>query len=335
MPEKSEDVLLSIIIPVYNVAPWLPRCLESVIKQTYSNLDIIIIDDGSTDGSSEIAEKFAKTDSRIRVFHQENKGLVLTREKGIIEAKGSFVGFVDGDDDVTPDMYEKLLKNALTNDAQISQCSIQRCSQNGEKQPERGTGNVKILDQLEGCRALLDGTEMESSLCNKIYRTNLLLNSCLDITVTNNEDLLRNIVLFERAKRSVIEDFCGYRYWSRNGSMSNGGGSIRIGKSSLIARKIIAEHVDDRLKPLAWKCYAQGAINTYNGLMHNDTQEAKMLRQECISVLKEAGQRIDKPLFSTIRIKGWLIIYVPFIYGYLKKVSLLRYKYKGHREIFG
>ena len=103
----SSDFLISVIIPVYNVEQYLPQCVESVINQTYTNLQIILVNDGSTDKSGEICDKFAEIDNRICVIHKENGGLSDARNFGMKKAVGEFVGFVDSDDFVEPYLLEK------------------------------------------------------------------------------------------------------------------------------------------------------------------------------------------------------------------------------------
>ena len=113
------DKLISVIVAAYNVAPWLSRCIESILAQTYKNLEIILIDDGSTDETSNIIDCYAKKDPRIVAVHQKNAGLVAVRDNGIELATGEFMAFVDGDDALDPDMYERLLNNAEKYDADI------------------------------------------------------------------------------------------------------------------------------------------------------------------------------------------------------------------------
>lgn len=107
---------ISVIVPVYNVELYLRRCLDSVVNQTYRDLEILIIDDGSTDRSGEICDKYAEKDQRIRVFHTENRGLSAARNLGLENACGGYIGFVDGDDWIEPDMYEKAIATIGTAD---------------------------------------------------------------------------------------------------------------------------------------------------------------------------------------------------------------------------
>ena len=327
----NSEVLLSVIVPAYNVAEWLPRCLDSILSQTYSNIEVVVIDDGSTDDTSQIIDDYAVRDLRIRAFHQQNKGLVETRERGIKEAKGTYIGFVDGDDEITPEMYEKLIKNALLYNAQISQCGILYCFYDGRRKPVQGTGKLTVFDRVDGCKALLLGTEMEPSLCNKIYLSTLLKESCLNLSVVNNEDMLRNIVLFNRAQCSVMEDFCGYLYWRRNESMSNNRRSVEIGNNILIARKQIMEYVPTELKAEAHINYLLGAINVYNSLIGHRSNETDTLRKECRCILKNS-RNSDLKLSQNMHIRILLILYFPHVYKILRHIHVRRRKKRIVRQ---
>ena len=113
MGATAEKPLVSVVIPVYNVRDYLPRCLESVICQTYRNIEIIVIDDGSTDDSGQICDQFARKDSRIRVFHGENHGLSFARNKGITHSKGEYLLFSDSDDWMESNTVETLMNVML------------------------------------------------------------------------------------------------------------------------------------------------------------------------------------------------------------------------------
>lgn len=116
--------MISIIVPVYKVEPYLHQCIDSILKQTYRDIEILLIDDGSPDRCGKICGEYARTDNRIRVFHTENKGLSAARNLGLREAKGEYIGFVDSDDWIEPDMYEILLKRLEETNADISACEI-------------------------------------------------------------------------------------------------------------------------------------------------------------------------------------------------------------------
>ncbi len=116
--------MISVIVPVYNVEPYLAGCLDSILSQTYRDLEILLIDDGSTDRGGTICDEYAAKDPRIRVFHTENRGLSAARNRGLDEAKGEYVGFVDSDDRIDPDMFEYLLEAAERTGADVTECGV-------------------------------------------------------------------------------------------------------------------------------------------------------------------------------------------------------------------
>ena len=325
------EKMISVIIPAYNVADWLERCLDSILAQTYEKLEILVIDDGSTDKTPEIIDRYAEKDHRIVAFHQTNRGLAETRDRGIREASGEYIGFVDGDDEIIPEMYERLLKNAIQYEAQISQCGILYCFYDGRRKPVYGTGKVKVYNRIDGCAALLKGSEMEPSLCNKLYLASILKDSCLDSTIMNNEDMLRNIVLFDRAERSVTEDFCGYLYWRRQASMSHNQDAVRIGRHILEARRRILDYAPEEIKNIAEINYITGAINTYHSLIGRSSQEANQLREDCISIMHEYWKK-NPDVSADIKLKTWMICHVPALYDVARKRHVAKRNQRIHAQ---
>lgn len=123
MDETRALPLISIIVPVYNVKDYVEKCLDSICGQTYKNLEIVVVDDGSTDGSGEICDTYAQKDPRVKVIHRENRGVSAVRNEGLDIALGEYIGFVDGDDWIDSDMYEFLYELLIVNEADISVCS--------------------------------------------------------------------------------------------------------------------------------------------------------------------------------------------------------------------
>lgn len=119
---KMEDGIISVIVPIYNIALNLPQCLDSIINQSYLNLEIILVDDGSTDGSSKICDDYALCDKRIKVIHKKNEGLVRARKTGISASSGDIIAYVDGDDWIEPDMMEILYNTMESQDVDIVMC---------------------------------------------------------------------------------------------------------------------------------------------------------------------------------------------------------------------
>lgn len=120
--KQKENHLISIIVPVYNVMPYLAQCMDGVLGQTYKNIEVILVDDGSTDGSGLLCDQYAEKDGRVKVIHQNNQGLGPARNAGICAAKGRWIGFIDSDDYPEKEMFAELLRSALQGNAQIAVC---------------------------------------------------------------------------------------------------------------------------------------------------------------------------------------------------------------------
>ena len=298
---------ITIIVPAYNVEQYIDRCINSILKQTFSCLEIIAIDDGSSDATGDILDELAKKDGRLIVVHQANAGLVMVREKGIAMATGDFVGFVDGDDAVDSDMYERLLSNLLEADADISHCGLRVYWDDSTTELHYGTGKKMVQSSSDALRDLLQGKIFDSSLCNKLYRRELLLDSCLDLSIQSNEDLLRNFVLFSRAEKIVFEDFCGYQYWSRKNSMSNDAHVVRRALQIIRARKCIADHAVAEVHSYAIQAWLSAVVNAVNILTFVPGAEAEAACRECRATLLANRSQI-KLLIRRQQLAAWLII---------------------------
>lgn len=132
----EQNILVSIIVPIYNIEDCLERCVESIRNQTWRNLEILLVDDGSTDGTGALCDALGERDGRIRVFHKENGGSSSARNLGIGKARGEWLGFVDSDDWIDADMYERLLETALAFGADIVQASRDEIDERGRRRPD-------------------------------------------------------------------------------------------------------------------------------------------------------------------------------------------------------
>lgn len=217
-----KEELISIIVPVYNIEKYIARCLQSLLNQTFSNIEIIVVDDGSTDDSGKIIDRFAQQDSRILAIHKENGGVSSARMEGIKKATGDYIGFVDGDDFAEPEMFQHLLKNAVKYQADISHCGYKMVFPDGHSDFYYNTGRFVKHDKISGLRELLEGSCIDPGLWNKLYRKTLiqdfLQKNDMDTSIKINEDLLMNYYLFKEANVSVYEDVCLYQYVLRKNS---------------------------------------------------------------------------------------------------------------------
>ncbi len=320
------NVKITVIVSAYNLELYIEECLKSIMNQTYKNLEIIVINDGSTDNTGKIINKLAKIDSRVIPIHQKNQGLVMVRENGIRMASGGYVTFVDGDDQIEPDMYEKLLKNAIEFDADISHCGMKFCWPDGKEEEHYGTKQKKVQNNFEGQKDLLEGSFIEPSLCNKLYKKILLEDSCLDVLVLNNEDLLRNFILFKRSKKSIFEDFSGYRYMQYEKSMSKDKSKyIELTKHILKARNLILNNCDDEIYPYAKKLLLSTYVNIINQTVGKKDNEIKNLSINCRNELKKEKSNIHF-LIRRQRIVAYLILYFPMLHKMIYKIYERRYR---------
>lgn len=131
-----QQELISVIVPVYNIMDCLGKCVESIRSQTYSNLEILLVDDGSNDGTEKLVDELGKADERIRVFHKPNGGSSSARNLGIDEARGRYIGFVDSDDFIEPQMYERLMKAICEKKVRIAQTSRDEIDEQGNRLPD-------------------------------------------------------------------------------------------------------------------------------------------------------------------------------------------------------
>lgn len=201
--------LISIIIPVFNSEKTLSRCLDSVLKQTYKNIEIILINDGSTDNSLKICKEYEKKDRRIKVIDKNNEGIATSRNIGIKSSKGKYIGFIDSDDFIESNMYEVLYKNLIKYNADIAIC--QYTKEKNKIEVKNNKSKAIIMDNQEALIKLLDDKEINSFVWNKLISKDLLLN----ITFPDGkvfEDLATMHKIIASAKKVVYDSYIGYHY---------------------------------------------------------------------------------------------------------------------------
>ena len=267
------NIKISVIVPVYNIEDYIEKTANSILEQTYQDLEIILVNDGSTDNSGTVIDCIKEKDDRIKVVHQANGGVTSARVAGIKEATGEWIGFVDGDDYIEPEMYEQLLENALKYHAQISHCGYQMVFDDERVHYFYNTGRLAQQDRLTGMKDLLEGSFIEPGLCNKLFHKtlfhSLLQDGVMDYSIKNNEDLLMNFILFSNAEKSVYDDFCPYHYIVRKQSASRG----RLNQNRILdpikVKDIIVNLAPDELKNQAKSAYICTCINVYNSLPYD------------------------------------------------------------------
>lgn len=204
--------MISVIIPVYNTEKYLPQCLDSVIGQTYQDLEILLIDDGSSDCSGKICDDYARKDQRIKVIHQENQGVSAARNYGIQAASGAVISFIDSDDWLEPDMYERLQHNLETYQADIAICDVYESSDSGQRYRNIwGKVGEESVFSLEGEKKYTSGFSYTPVLWNKLIKRRLISERFSE-TCRYGEDTLFLISAVRKAEKIVIDKRPMYHY---------------------------------------------------------------------------------------------------------------------------
>lgn len=216
--EKACGPLISVIVPVYNIMDYLPRCVQSLKQQSYENLEILLVDDGSTDGTGRLCDELAAGDGRIRALHKENGGTSSARNLGIEEAKGEFLGFVDSDDYIEPDMYARLCETIRGKEDWLVQVGRDEVDEQGGQLP----GICEIPEEEQSFAAVDFLRELllhrgDCSFCTKLVPRRLLGEDRFPEKELN-EDFHLMIRLLQRTRGVVSLPVCGYHVFYRLGS---------------------------------------------------------------------------------------------------------------------
>jgi len=309
--------MISVVVPAYNVEETIQRTLDSILAQTYSDIEIVVIDDGSTDKTGEVIDKYAKQHSdQVIIIHTLNQGVTNARLTGVARASGEWIGFVDGDDEIEPDMYELLFNNAVMYQADISHCGYQMVFSDGRIHYFHNTGCLVQQDRLTGLKDLLDGALVEPGLCNKLFHKTLfyrlLHTDVMDRNIKINEDLLMNYILFLEAEKSVFQDVCKYHYLVRNSSASRATLNEQKIYDPIRVKQIIVDFNLNGMSEAASRAYIGTCVNVYNSLMLepadqfiNETEDVFALIKDhktWIDLLGKKQQRLAKMILSCPKI---------------------------------
>lgn len=315
--------LVSIIVPAYNIEDYIERCLESILNQTYKNLEIIVVDDGSTDNTGHILDKCRELDERMIVIHKENGGVSSARNCGLDRATGDYIGFVDGDDVIAKDMYHMLVELLETEEADIAHCGYRMVFPN-RTDDYYNTGKKKIQNRHEGIADLLEGKFVEPALVTKVYKRKILRGKRLRKDLKINEDLMFNYELFKESHKSIYYDITPYSYMIRNSSATATNTLIRKNKDSLkvleTIQKDLEKEGEKNLCNIAYRrkiyllmsiCRVSNQDETYKKY-----QKDKKIQLKKESKTAQFRQCIEKKL----KYMTWLTLYAPWLFRMIYKV---------------
>ena len=212
--------MISVIVPVYNVEEYLEECLKSIQKQTYSDIEVILVNDGSTDRSKEICERYCEKDSRFKLVNQENKGLSGARNRGMLESKGEFISFVDSDDVLKEDMLEQLMKQMTSEDIDIVECWYTNEKQELELSTPKNVKTIFQGDSKEALVSLCKDNIVRLNAVAKLFRRQVIVNFPF-LEGLFYEDVYGGIGILKHIRKMVKINYIGYYYRVRQGSIMN------------------------------------------------------------------------------------------------------------------
>lgn len=289
--------LVSILVPVYNVETYLPHCLDSLVGQTYPHLQIVLIDDGSTDGSWRVMQEFAARDERIEIYHQENLGVGVTRNRLLEKIKGDYVLFVDSDDWVELDMVEFLVGKVLLTNSSVVTCSMVT----NDDDFDSTVYKEDIWTQSKTIREFLRHETFRGSLCNKLVATCLLHNQHFHCEISYGEDALFCWGFLQNASRVLITDKVLYHYRMNMDSISH----QSFGRKKLTGHetwRIINEECEKW-----WPQYigiAQARWGMEDMYLLRQAGQSNFKKNDAISQLQQTVKRFIPQMKSTGLLKG-------------------------------
>ena len=293
----AEEKLLSVIVPVYNTAAYLPRCISSIQKQIYRNLEIICVDNGSSDDSYKILKSFEKEDSRIVVLEEKKKGVSAARNRGLDEVHGEYVTFVDSDDSIVSQMYKGLINALEKEHADIAHCGYRRYEADGSFRDISGTGEYLIEDKWQAIEHLLKGEKYIGSICNKIYKHKLFGSLRLDESIAHNEDVLLNFQLFDSAQKTVFIDEPYYWYYAHiESATASRNTHLKRNNVRVVSEKIWTLFENSEVKEIAANKYYYDMICAYReGVLEKRSACDNSLKEirNNIKILEESNMEIN------------------------------------------
>lgn len=212
------DDKVSIIVPIFRVENELDRCLQSLLNQTYTNIEIILIDDGSPDNCPMMCDEYAKEDNRVKVIHKKNGGVSDARNYGLDIAKGKYIAFVDPDDWVDSDFIQILLANLKKEDADISIIGYTMVWDNGRTRRFTNDNQYSVFEKEEAIRELFIQRKFQCMSCQKLYKATVFQEIRFPLGITIYEDVAISLLLFQRCNRVVFSGKSKYFYYQRRES---------------------------------------------------------------------------------------------------------------------
>ncbi len=218
--------VVSVVVPVFQVEPFLDRCVDSIVRQTYTALEIILVDDGSPDNCPALCDCWARKDSRIKVIHKNNGGLSDARNSGMKQAKGEYLSFIDSDDWIAPSFIEKLISAIERDSSDIAACSVEIVWEDNRPGELLTVQKNALLDREEAQLALFHETLLKQPVWYKLYRQKTIEGILFEVG-KHHEDVFWSYQAVGRAQKVSVIDYIGYYYYQRSDSIMGKGFSLK------------------------------------------------------------------------------------------------------------
>lgn len=317
-----EQQKISVIVPVYRVEAFLDRCVQSIADQSYKNLEIILVDDGSPDNCPAICDAWAEKDSRVKVVHKQNGGLSDARNAGMAIATGELMGFVDSDDWITPDMYQHLHDLMAADHSDIAVCGAEMVWEDGTPPRMLTKSGCCVLNQEEAMRAIIEESWLKQPVWYKLYKTALIRDIPFPVG-KYHEDVFWSYQAVARAQKVSVSDKVCYYYAQRSGSIMGEGYSLKRldAVEAMVSRCRFVTEQFPELSGLAQGKLISSCIYHYQLLLRNDGIDSDgSYRKQLHIQAKAAGQLWIKDSRISEKQKMWLKLFlkVPQVACYIR-----------------
>lgn len=286
---KQIEPLISIIVPVYNISKYLERCIHSIIAQSYKNIEIVLINDGSTDNSGQLCDLYKDKDKRVRVVHKTNGGLSSARNTGLSVIKGEYLGFVDGDDFVDKYMYETLLKAMLHNNADVVQTGYHHTDEHGRIADTRTFKEATYNNLTDMFIAFFEKQNIHVGVWTKLYKSKIFKNiRFFEGHVFEDYAILPNIL--NECEKFVVIDGAFYNYAHNPESITRNKVTLDIIKSRFAVPMYVLncmENIDKKYIGYAYHYICISSIRGYNKIKETDKIDKKTKKKYVIRLIDQ------------------------------------------------
>ena len=316
--------MISVVVPIYGVEKYLNKCVESIVKQTYPHLEIILVEDGSPDGCGSLCDEWAKCDNRIKVVHKENGGLSDARNAGIPYVTGEYISFVDSDDYLELTFYEKLYAAMQETGAEIAECATRYVGENGAELKIRPS-QEGMFDKLTALKLLILENGLYQTVWNKLYRREVV-DGLLFAKGRYNEDEFWTYKVFDRAEKIVAFQEPLYNYLQRKSSIIGAGYNVKRldGLDALFERMIYLEKYVE-LADLVRQEFALSALWHLQGVLrHFKGEMKKRTSKKIVGMLRATPKVRNKNLALNFKYKFWYKFFYCAPYTCAKLRNVLR-----------